>query len=119
MLQKAWEFVKVALSSRTALLLAFWVAKLVTLPVLMVWLFILSVAGHERAWKAYVGEDQQWNAMTGGDEDETVSSRAARARLAGKRWGCVLCAMLDKLHENHCKLALEAEQAKHMAGIDN
>jgi hypothetical protein len=46
----------------------------------------------------------------GGNEDETISSRAAKAKLQGKRWGCVLCKLLDKLDKNHCEKSIEMDE---------
>ena len=34
------------------------------------------------------------NAVAFGDPRETISSRAGKARAAGRKWGCVLCAFL-------------------------
>lgn len=54
---------------------------------------------------------------------ETVSQRAALARIAGKRWGCVLCAFLSAVVEkDHCAKALSldgvtASRAAIKAGI--
>jgi hypothetical protein len=39
---------------------------------------------------------------------ETFSRRAAQARADGKRWGCVVCAVLDWFVVNHCADALKA-----------
>lgn len=36
---------------------------------------------------------------------ETLSKRAARARAANQRWGCVLCAWLDRINAGHCDRA--------------
>lgn len=41
-----------------------------------------------------------------GSPDETISSRAAKAQLAGKKWGCVLCSWLNRLQKDHCAIAL-------------
>ena len=41
-----------------------------------------------------------------GSYNETVSERAARAQLAGIRWGCVLCRILDWIVRGHCKSSL-------------
>lgn len=43
---------------------------------------------------------------------ETLSRRAARARQKGKRWGCVVCRLVDRLFasigiHDHCKRSLE------------
>ncbi len=40
-----------------------------------------------------------------GKQGQTISSRLADARGAGRRIGCVLCGWLDKLDMNHCELA--------------
>jgi len=55
--------------------------------------------------------DQVANAVLGGYPDETVSFRAATARGEGKRWGCVLCRLLDAIHTNHCTFALKSKAA--------
>jgi hypothetical protein len=38
---------------------------------------------------------------------QTISQRAAIARNAGKRWGGVLCALLDFVVRHHCDNALK------------
>lgn len=45
-----------------------------------------------------------------GDPDETISSRAAKAKLKGKRWGCILCKALHKLDNNHCEKSIEKDR---------
>ena len=59
-----------------------------------------------------VAIDQLLNALLNGDEDETISSRAAKARLKGKRWGCVLCRFLDWLDPNHCTNSIEPDEGE-------
>lgn len=51
--------------------------------------------------------DEGLNLFTGGDPGETVSSRAAKARMAKRKWGCVLCYLLDKIKANHCQTAYD------------
>jgi hypothetical protein len=58
--------------------------------------------------------DQLGNAILGGDPDETISSRAAKARARGAGWGCVLCKILDAVHRDHCTKALEFEEGRKM-----
>lgn len=41
-----------------------------------------------------------------GSYNETMSTRAARARQQDKKWGCVLCDFLDALMPGHCDRAL-------------
>jgi hypothetical protein len=62
-----------------------------------------ALAGNpDRAWRVAIANDQALNAAIGGSEDETVSSHAARARNEGRRWGCLLCRLLDRIQPNHC-----------------
>ncbi len=56
----------------------------------------------QRAWQIAIGFDQLVNAAANGNVDETISSRAHRAMLGGKRWGCLLCRFLDRFDKNHC-----------------
>lgn len=39
---------------------------------------------------------------------ETLSRRAGLARNDNKRWGCVLCRLLDRIHPGHCDRAVKA-----------
>lgn len=57
----------------------------------------------EKALRIAVGFDQLANVAFNGSEDETISSRADRAREQGKQWGCILCRVLDWLEKDHCK----------------
>ncbi len=56
--------------------------------------------------------DQLLNTIFWGDPDETISSRAAKARLEGACWGCFLCKMLDLIDKKHCEDALEHDEGK-------
>jgi hypothetical protein len=64
-----------------------------------------ALVAPDRAWRIAIGIDQLVNVAANGDEDETVSSRADRARAEGRRWGCVLCAVLDWIQTDHCQNA--------------
>jgi hypothetical protein len=61
-------------------------------------------------WNVLIAVDQFGNALGGGDPDETISSRAAKAQRVGKRWGCVLCRWLDKIDPNHCEKSIETDE---------
>jgi hypothetical protein len=76
------------------LLLAFAVAVLCYL--------VAVVASPDKAWRLAIASDQLANTAANGNEDETISSRANRARLEGRRWGCVLCRVLDVFERDHC-----------------
>lgn len=59
--------------------------------------------------------DCMCNAIAFGDPKETISSRSAKARAAGRVWGCVLCRFLgwvatkiDGKPTDHCALSLAA-----------
>lgn len=43
---------------------------------------------------------------------QTLSRRAGLARNAGKRWGCVLCRVLDWFKAKHCDSAVEAGEVE-------
>lgn len=59
-----------------------------------------------------VSLDQLINTLLWGDPDETISSRAGKAALHGKRWGCVLCRLLDKLDSRHCNKSIEPDEGE-------
>ena len=64
----------------------------------------------KRAWRIAVGYDQLVNVAANGDEDETISSRAGKAARKGRRWGCVLCRLLDKIEAGHCEKNIEKDE---------
>ena len=65
--------------------------------------YLWSVAfSTRRAWKLALSKDQNANAAFNGSEDESISSRAARARDSNRRWGCILCRLLDAIDPDHC-----------------
>jgi len=70
----------------------------------MLWAILVAP---DRAFRLAVSFDQLANAALNGNEDETISSRAARAQINGRRWGCVLCGLLDRIDPGHCFNALE------------
>lgn len=56
--------------------------------------------------------DQGLNTLTGGDPDETVSSRAAKAMKEGRKWGCILCRLLDLVDKDHCDKNIERDEGR-------
>lgn len=62
--------------------------------------------------RVLLGVDQLFNAIFGGDEDETISSRAAKAAQKGKKWGRWLCKLLHKLDPYHCPKAIEWDEGE-------
>lgn len=59
-----------------------------------------------------LGLDQLANAVLRGDPDETISSRAAKAQVRGKAWGCVLCRVLDVFDRDHCAKSIERDEGR-------
>ena len=88
-------------------LVSLWLLCLVASVVASVWMLLAAIAGSDRAWSLAIAHDQLANTAFGGNEDETISSRAGKAARAGKRWGCVLCKLLDKFDPEHCEKSIE------------
>jgi len=63
-------------------------------------------------WNILISIDQLFNTIFGGDPDETISSRAGKARRNGKAWGRALCSVLDKIDKNHCSENIEEDEGK-------
>lgn len=74
---------------------------------------IAALLGSDRAWPVAVANDQALNAALvgrSGSEDETVSSRAGKAAQSGRRWGCILCRVLDWFDPGHCVRNIEPDE---------
>ena len=89
------------LKNRIPLVLLWPLLALVPLIVLVRYTWAI-ITNPTRAWRIAVGFDQLGNVAANGHEDETISSRAARARDNNRRWGCVLCKLLDTIDPDHC-----------------
>lgn len=88
-------------------LLALWLLCQIAAAVVamrMAWAIVTSPA---RAWSIALAYDRLGNAAANDGEVQTVSSRAEKARRAGKRWGCVLCRLLDQIDPGHCDRSIE------------
>lgn len=81
----------------------------------LVWMVVAFVAGNSRGWRLAIAQDQLANALTGGDEDEEISSRAWRKR-AKWPWSWLqpaidwVAALLGD--QNHCEASASKEQKK-------
>ena len=58
-------------------------------------------------WNILIAFDRFGNALLGGDLDETISSRAGKARNEDKVWGKALCLVLDWLDPDHCVTSID------------
>jgi len=97
---------------RRVLLLVLWALCQVASAVAALWMLASILAGGTRVWTIAVAYDQLANAAFGGDEDETISSRAGKARRRGKRWACLLCRLLDALDPDHCEKSIESDRGR-------
>jgi len=61
-------------------------------------------------FNALVSIDQLVNSLFGGDPDETISSRAAKAKRDGKPWGRHMCRMLHWFDKGHCEKSIEHDE---------
>jgi len=84
-------------------LVAIWFLCLLAAIVSSLWMLCAALVGSTRAWNLAVAFDRLSNTATGGNDRETISSRAYRASLAGQQWGCVLCKLLNAVQKDHCK----------------
>lgn len=63
------------------------------------------------SWNILLGLDQFLSVLTGGDPDETVSSRAGKAAAAGSRLGRLLEIGLDAVFgAGHCRMSIEVDE---------
>ena len=70
-----------------------------------------------RTKRKLVEADRVLNWLLAGSLEETVSTRAARARAHYIRWGCVVCSILDFFDWGHCDRELKhAERCETDAG---
>lgn len=60
-------------------------------------------------WNILISIDQLGNTITGGDPDETISSRAGK-RQQDQWWARALCWLLNKLDTGHCEDAIEKDE---------
>lgn len=63
-------------------------------------------------WRVMISIDQFFNTLTGGDEDETISSRIGKAvENREDCWIChTLCKILHFIDSNHCQNAIERDE---------
>jgi hypothetical protein len=64
-------------------------------------------------WNLLIWIDQGVNTVTGGDPDETVSSRAGKYAARGRGWfPCQLCKVLNWIQKDHCKNSIEHDRGQ-------
>ena len=65
-------------------------------------------------WNMLIATDQWFNALLGGDPDETISSRAGK-RQKTQKWAKILCWFLNKIDSNHCEKSIEEDEGSDTA----
>lgn len=89
----------------------FLASGLVLLPLCLLRFTWAAITGNEdRQWEILQGMDRLGNAVGNGNSAEFISTRANRAMKEKKRWGCVLCKLLDKVDPGHCARSLETRE---------
>ena len=63
----------------------------------------LALFNPQRAKNLAVAIDRAANGALNGNHNETISSRANRARVRRIKWGCMLCKFLDWFKKGHCE----------------
>lgn len=53
--------------------------------------------------------DEGLNVLTGGDANETLSSRAGKAARAQQPWACLLCRVLNWISKDHCERSIHPD----------
>lgn len=93
--------------------LILWLLCLAAAIVSLAWQLVAIFGSPRRALRIAIGFDQTANAAFGGDEDETISSRAWRLR-DDVRWSAAR-RLIDVAFgdEHHCLNAYMDERAKH------
>lgn len=72
----------------------------------MLWCVFFSQDKALTVAKAY---DRLGNASTNGSDREFISTRAYHAQQEKRRWGCVLCRVLDWIEDDHCAISARNE----------
>lgn len=87
---------------KRSILIGIWLLIWALMPLALIRMLWTIITNPSRALKQAVAFDRTGNALLNGSDLECISTRANRARLEGRRWGCVLCYLLDKLDKDHC-----------------
>lgn len=88
---------------RRAALMGVWFVCVFGALAILLRMFTCVFTSTDKAWRIAVDLDRAGNRAANGGVSETISSRANRARIAGRRWGCVLCKLLDWIERDHCQ----------------
>jgi len=84
-------------------MLGLWFACLPAYMVIIPRHFYFAIFRPESAKTLAIAVDRAANSALHGNHNETISSRANRAKVNGRKWGCVLCKFLDWFKRGHCE----------------
>lgn len=87
---------------RLSMLLIYPVCVLAAI-VMLFWLPVAILLKSRRSVRIMIAADRMANAVFGGDDRETISSRAWRGTQEGVKGWCLLCRLLDALDREHCR----------------
>lgn len=83
--------------------LGIWLICVACCVISILWMLVAAFTGSPRYWVIAKGIDRTGNGTSGGKDDEYLSARANRARLEGRRWGCLLCRLIAIVQPGHCE----------------
>lgn len=63
-------------------------------------------------WNLLISIDQFFNAVFGGDPDETISSRMGKRARKGDKLGIMVCRVLNFFDKGHCEKSIESDEGK-------
>lgn len=84
-------------------LFGIWALIVVCLPLAALRMLWAVLANPVKAFEQAKAFDLAGNVLLNGKLGEYISTRAYHAMKAGRRWGCVLCRLLDRIDPNHCE----------------
>ena len=62
-----------------------------------------ALSNPPKAWSIFKAFDLTGNVLINGKFNEYISTRAYRAMVESRSWGCVLCKVLDRFQKDHCQ----------------
>lgn len=61
-----------------------------------------ALSNPPKAWDIFKAFDLTGNVLINGKFNEYISTRAHRAMVESRTWGCVLCKILNVFDKDHC-----------------
>lgn len=93
-------------------LFGIWAVIVACLPLAALRMLWAVFANPAKAFEQAKAFDLAGNVLLNGKLGEYISTRAYRAWKEGRRWGCVLCKLLDVVDPNHCEKSAKNQQTQ-------